>query len=593
MASLTMTSTPDRGPPESPPNRARRVRWKWIAGLAALSILGVGLRPTPAHRTLFVGGPVLTMDAAGTVADAALVVGNRIARVGAAAEIAGWLDGTESVVALGGRALLPGFVDAHGHFPATRLGGLGVDLAPPPVGDVGDLPTLLSRLTEAAAADGPTDRWLLGFDHDDANLVEGRHPTRDELDAVVPDRPVWLRHRSGHMGVGNSRALAELGLDEGYVAAAGGAVRRDAAGRLDGLVQERAAPPLSRLLREVPPRALLGALGAARDEYLAAGVTTVQNGHAGPGLGALLAWSVRLGLLPQRVVLWPAHRTGEGAPSPGAAARAWLGEDWLRTGPVKVILDGSPQGLTAWLTEPYFAIATSVAGLEPGYRGFPTIDPAAFAADALALHGAGIDLAIHANGDAAIDAALDALEAAGRAAPRGDARHLLVHAQTARPDQLRRMARLGVEASFFVPHVPHWGDWHRTRALGPERAARISPLASADAAGVGWSAHADSPVTPMRPLEIVDAAVDRRTRSGEVLGPGERVSRARALRAVTADAARQARLEHDRGAIRPGLLADLVVLSGDPLAAPRAAELAVDAVWIGGRPAFERPDGAP
>ena len=558
-----------------------------MGAVAVAAALAFALRPSLPHRTLFVGGPVLTMDAGDAIADAVLVVGNRVARTGAANEIAGWLDGTETVVALEGRTLLPGFVDAHGHFPAARLGGLGVDLSPPPTGDVDDLTTLLSRLSAAASADGPTDGWLLGFDHDDANLVEGRHPTRDELDAAVPGRPVWLRHRSGHMGVGNSLALAELGLDEGYVAVAGGAVRRDASGRLDGLVQERAAPSLSRLLREVPPRSLVGALGAARDEYLAAGVTTVQNGHASPALAALLAWSARLGLLPQRVVLWPAHRAG--GHTPGRAARAWLDDDRLRVGPVKMILDGNPQGLTAWLTEPYFAVATSVAGLEPGYRGFPTIDPEAFAAEVLALHGAGIDLAIHANGDAAIDAALDALEAAGRAAPRGDARHLLVHAQTARPDQLARLARLGVSASFFVPHVPHWGDWHRTRALGPERAARISPLASADAAGVRWSAHADAPVTPMRPLEIVDAAVERRTRSGLVLGPEERVSRRRALRSVTIDAAWQNRLGHDRGSIEPGKLADLVLLSGDPLAAPRAAGLEVDAVWIGGRRAFARP----
>ena len=561
--------------------------------LGAVLALVLALRPSPPHRTLFVGGPVLTIDAHDAVADAALVVGNRIARVGAASEIAGWLDGTETVVALDGRALLPGFVEAHGHFPAARLGGLGVDLAPPPTGDVGDVPTLLARLSEAAAADGPTERWLLGFDHDDANLVEGRHPTRDELDAVVPDRPVWLRHRSGHMGVGNSRALAELGLDESYVAVAGGAVRRDADGRLDGLVQERAAPPLSHLLREVGPRRLARALSGARDDYLAAGVTTVQNGHASPGMSALLAWGARLGLLPQRIVLWPAS-TGDGiAAPPGAAARAWLGDDRLRAGPVKLILDGSPQGLTAWLSAPYFAVATAVAGLEPGYRGYPRLDPDAFAAEVVALHVAGRDLAIHANGDAAIDAALDALETALVAAPRDGAdapRHLVVHAQTARPDQLERMAALGVSATFFPVHVPHWGDWHLTRALGPERAARISPLASADAAGVRWSAHADAPVTPMRALEIVDAAVDRRTRSGVVLGPEERVwigrgrcARSRSTRPGRPDSST------DRGSIEVGKLADLVLLSGDPLVAPRAADLVVDAVWIGGRRAFARP----
>ena len=165
-----------------------------------------------------------------------------------------------------------------------------------------------------------------------------------------------------------------------------------------------------------------------------------------------------------------------------------------------------------------------------------------------------------------------------------------MHAQTARADQLERMAALGVSATFFPVHVPHWGDWHLTRALGPERAARISPLASADAAGVRWSAHADAPVTPMRALEIVDAAVDRRTRSGVVLGPAERVDRARALRSVTIEPAWQARLETDRGSIEVGKLADLVLLSGDPLTAPRAAELEVEAVWIGGRGAFSRPD---
>ena len=559
-----------------------------VAAMAAL-VFALAPWPSRSHRTLFVGGSVLTMDSRDAIADAALVVGDRIARVGAASEIAGWLDGTEAVVPLAGRTLLPGFVDAHGHFPAARLGGLGVDLSPPPVGDVGDLPTLLARLADAAAADGPTERWLLGFDHDDANLLEGRHPTRDELDAVVPDRPLWLRHRSGHMGVGNSHALAALGLDEGYVATAGGAVRRGPDGRLDGLVQERAAPPLAALLREVAPRALLRTLGDARDDYLGAGVTTVQNGHASPAMSALLAWAARLGLLPQRVVLWPAS-TGDGvAAPPGAVARAWLGDGRLRAGPVKLILDGSPQGLTAWLTAPYFAVATSVAGLEPTFRGFPTIEPDAFAREVLALHAAGRDLAIHANGDAAIDAALDALETAAVAAPRPDARHLLVHAQTVRADQLARMARLDVSATFFPSHVPHWGDWHLARALGPERAARISPLASADAAGVRWSAHADAPVTPMRPLEIVDAAVERRTRAGTVLGPDERVSRRRALRSVTIDAAWQNRLETDRGSIEVGKLADLVVLSGDPLTAPRAAELVVDAVWIGGRRAFSRP----
>jgi len=536
--------------------------------------------------TLFVDARVLTFDNRDAQASSVLVVDGHIRAIGTVrTPIAPALARGARRIELDGATLMPGFVDAHSHFPAVDLTRFGVDLTPLPDGDITDLATLYARL-EGVASVQPASRWLIGFDYDESSLAEGRHPTRAELDALFPVRAVWLRHRSGHMGVGNSVALAALGITESSMWPSGGRASRDAAGRLDGLLQERAAPSLARLLEEVPWGERIGALSQARDVYLRAGVTSVQNGHASAAIEALLAIAQRIGLLPQHVIVWRAEPSSHAGQRGGTLVRTLIAlasagreEGRFHAAAIKIIADGSPQGMTAWLSEPYPA----TSGQAPDYRGVATLAPGELQAQVFEHHRAGRRLAIHANGDAAIDAALDALEAALDAYPRDDHRHLIVHAQTVRHDQLPRMARLGVGASFFPSHVRYWGEWHRSRSLGPERAARISPLARADAAGVRYSLHTDTPVTPMRPFEVVSIAAQRRLPSGEVLGPAQRVSRLRALRALTIDAAWQAGLEHDRGSIEVGKRADLIVLNADPLVPPVNRALRVERVWIDGR----------
>ena len=255
-------------------------------------------------------------------------------------------------------------------------------------------------------------------------------------------------------------------------------------------------------------------------------------------------------------------------------------------GAVKIVADGSIQGYTGYLSEPYY---TPYHG-DADYRGYPSLSREELFAQVEALHKAGYQLAIHGNGDAAIEDILDAFEAAQKAHPVDDPRMILIHAQMARQDQLARMKKLGVTPSFFTAHTWYWGDRHRDIFLGPERAAQISPSRWAQEYGLHFSSHLDTPVTPMQPLQAVWSQVFRITTGGDVLGPEQRISVMDALRAVTLDAAWQVFQEDNRGSLNPGKYADLVVLSGDILDDPMAMrELQVERTVIGGATIYQAP----
>lgn len=554
-------------------------------------------------QTLFINANVLTMDAARSRANAVLLVGRRIVTIGTSDEILSHRKPGDSVVDLGGKALLPGIIDAHSHFPASHLATTGLDLAAPPVGTVDTMATLLSRISAAATIRGK-DAWLLGFNYDDALLQEGRHPTRIELDAAAPNNPVYLSHSSGHMGVANSRALRALGIDwqspetntsENLDGVRPGGRKNNAASKLigldkfgqaNGLLQESAAPKMSTLLKHIPRSRLLDVLFTARDAYLESGVTTVQNGHTSTAMSWLLYAAQLLGLFPQRMVVWPAHLT---------AARYWTDgtpgmfasppdSNRFHSGAIKIVVDGSPQGQTAWLSAPYMTSTVE----KFGDTGVANLELKALKDIVLRYHRAGQQLALHGNGDAAIDAILDAIEYAQALSPRTDARHLLVHGQTLRSDQLPRLKQLDMGISFFVAHSYFWGDWYRQRVLGEARAATITPLTWADESGVRFSLHTDAPITPMHPMQMIWSASERKTLSGVVLGPELRVDRYRALEAITIDAAWQNRLDASRGSIEVGKLADLIVLSENPLTASDVRQVRIEQTWIDGKLHYSR-----
>jgi len=561
-----------------------------FAGALLLFVQWPNLRPL-----FIVNAHIITLDAESTIADALLVRGGNITRVGAEASISGSLPLFTQTVDMQGRTIVPGFIDAHSHFPTAGLTEAGVDLTPPPTGNVATLQTLLKSVSDSVGSLS-SDDWIVGFNYDDSSLDVGRHPTREELDQIAPHNPVYLRHRSGHMGVANSLALEALGVE---AKASNGSddetneslVRKD--GELaTGLLQEAAAPKMSFLLRQLPTLRLYKALLSARNQYLAAGITTAQNGFADIPSMWLLKWSQRLGVIPQRLVIWPAHdkvedsldlksvNTRANSTEKLTAAINWSADtSRFAITAVKLTADGSPQGRTAWLTNPYLVGSEAASD----YRGYPSFPEAVFKSLVMRYHKAGFQLAMHGNGDAAIDLIIAAVAEAQTQHYRQDTRHLLVHGQTIRNDQLVKLAQLEMSATFFPSHVYFWGDWYLNNLLGKERANAISPLALAEQAGVRFSIHSDAPVTPISPMQVMWSATHRETLAGVSLGAELAIGRERALRALTIDAAWQSRLEHDRGSLEVGKLADFVVLSENPLTYPDVRQIDVEQIWIGGR----------
>jgi predicted amidohydrolase YtcJ len=543
------------------------------------------LRPGTPGPVLYRGGPVVTLDQAGTVAEALATEGGRIVAVGTEADLSLWAERTSArAVDLEGRALLPGFIDAHGHFPGEGLYSLHADLNSPPVGRIEDIEDLVDALASHAAEidDG---EWVIGISYDDTLLAEGRHPTREELDRASSDHPIVAWHISLHFAVVNSRALEVLDVAENVPDPPGGRFGRNPdTGRLNGLLEENATNLVGDILSQPSLPDGLAITREANRRAVEAGVTTVQCGYCEPTQMRVLPWASRLGLIDVRLVLWPSERAQDEALE-SHRTFADGDSDWVRYGAVKMLADGSIQGYTGYLSEPY----ENSPGKDANYRGYPRMERAELFERVRRYHEAGLQIAVHGNGDASIDDILDAFEAAQKAAPREDARHIVIHAQTTRPDQLRRMAGLDVRPSFFVLHTYYWGDRHRRIFLGPERARRISPLASADEAGVRYTIHADSPVVPFEPLRLVWSAVRRQTRSGHVLGEDERIGVVRALEATTIDAARQHFEDHLKGSLEAGKLADMVILSRSPLDSPATLDkIRVEETIIGGRSVYRR-----
>ena len=539
--------------------------------LAAALLLGaLACGGPPGGRVVYRGGSVITLDAENRVAEALGVSGDRIGAVGSEAEVVAWAGAGAKIVELSGHALLPGFIDAHGHYPGAGVYAHAADLNAPPIGNVRSLDDLIARRQEQATAQ-PGDDWVIGMSYDDTLLAESRHPTREDLDRVSSERPVGATHISGHLAAVNSRGLERLGISRETPDPPGGRIRHDERGEPNGVLEETAMEAVLAGVMKPGLRGSLAIVEEANRRYLAAGVTTAQVGYASEELLSLV-WGSRLGLIPLRLVIWPGVELMDAVLS-GNASLPDTDPLWVRFGAVKLVADGSIQGYTAYLRDPYFV----PPGADPQERGYPRYAKQELSERIATYRAAGLQVAIHGNGDAAIDDILDALAAAQGADPQLDARSIIVHAQTARPDQLDRMQQLRVIPSFFVLHTYYWGDRHRERFLGPERAARISPTRTAQQKGLRFTLHCDTPVVPMEPLRLVWAAVNRRTTSGQQLGPEERIDVPSALRAVTLDAAFQHYEEDLKGSLEPGKLADLVILSTSPLA---EAPERIDAIQV-------------
>lgn len=502
-------------------------------------------------RTLYYGGPILTMEQP-LYAQALVTQEEDILYVGELEEARTLAGPDARQVNLEGRCLMPAFVDPHSHLAACANA-----LLQAPLGECVTQEEICKRMSDFVRDSGAKPgTWVMGAGYDQNNLVEGTPPDRWALDRACPENPAVIQHASGHVGVFNSLALEQLGVGEDTPCPEGGVMERDGEGRLTGYMEENAFLTLLGRAPMSDASKFLEAFSTAQKQYAARGITTVQEGMFPRQLAPLYHQLLEHQLLKLDVVAY-----ADGAdPALAEEFADYVGgyRRNFKLGGFKIFLDGSPQGRTAWMREPY-------AG-ETDYRGYPTLTDEQVYERVRMAGEKHMQLLAHCNGDRAAQQYLDALE---RAAGEGKCppRPVMIHAQLLGRDQLERVRKLGVIPSFFVAHVYHWGDVH-VKNFGLERAEHISPAGSALAQNIPFTFHQDAPVIKPDMLETVWCAANRLTRSGRLLGEDERIPVLEALRAVTVNAAWQYFEEEHKGSLRPGKRADLVLLSADPLAVP-------------------------
>jgi len=553
-----------------------------------------GAAAEPAER-IFRGGPIVTVNPAQPAAEAVAIAGGRILAVGSEADVMKLAGPATLVTDLAGRTLVPGFVDGHSHFFAVVTVQTSALCASPPAGPCRSVADVIGQL-KALQADRkiPPGEVIMGYGYDPDLLAEKRPPTKQELDAAFPDNPVLIVHVSSHGAMLNSRALVKFGITAATSTPPGGVIGREPGSQEpSGLLFETAFLPIFSKLAGPGPDETLELLRTGQELYAKQGITTAQEGATMKQQLDLLRLAAARGLLEIDVVALPFITEIDAifAGRPPVADKDYSGR--LRIGGVKIVADGSPQGKTSWFTTPYL---TGGPTGEKNWRGEPSFSQPELTAMVEQVYAGGAPLFVHVNGDAAIDAFLEAHRAASGddpARPRGT---VGVHSQFIRPDQLEKYRAWNITPSLFTIHCFYFGDVHVANR-GLAEAEFISPLKSARALGLRPSNHTDFNVAPLDQLFTIHTAVNRVTRSGRVLGAGERATPLEALEAVTIDGARQYGEEGLKGSIEPGKLADLVILSGNPLTVEptaieeiRVVETIKEGQTIWPRPAKERRD---
>lgn len=531
-----------------------------LAGLSSLPVIAVG--SSGAAETIYMGGPVLTMNDAMPVAEAVAVSDGRILAVGDLADVRAHQGEATRVVDLDGRALLPGFVDSHGHVIMGGLQARSANLLAPPDGEVRDIDGLVSTLVDwkdKNSAVVEATRLIVGFGYDQAQMTELRPPDRDDLDRVSDEIAVVVIHQSGHFGVLNSKALEQVGITSQSENPPGGLIRRREDGEPDGLLEENAFfGALGKLIGALGPEAFEDFARAGAKLWTRFGYTTAEEGRATPDTVAIARKVAAEGGFDIDVVIYPDVLVNREFIAENVSAEY---KNRMRVAGAKLTIDGSPQGFTALRDRPYYA---PVGHYPPGYAGYAaaTMEQVTDAVGWAFQNG--IQVITHANGEGATDMLIAAVEAATREHGPGR-RPVLIHGQLMREDQVDALKRLEIFPSLFPMHTFYWGDWHRDHTVGPINADNISPTGWVRTRGMMFGTHHDAPVAFPDSMRVLDATVTRRSRSGDILGPDQRVDVMTALKAMTIWPAWQHFEENHKGSIEPGKLADFVVLSNNPL----------------------------
>ena len=541
------------------------VRGVFVTGLiAVLMSTGCVEKTVPVTvDTIYFNGNVITLDSDELVAEAIAIKDGKILAVGDSTDIISMSGEITRKVNLNGKTLVPGFIDAHSHLSGVAVQVGTVNLLPPPDGPGQNIAALQQALRDFMATSAMVKEHsvVIGFNYDDSQLEEARHPNRHELDAVSTEMPIMITHQSGHIGVYNTKALEMFGITAESVDPAGGIIRRETGtNQPNGVLEENAHFAL--VYKMIPSSAVTGYLSEGEKQYLSNGFTTIQDGKTDPATLAFMVQFAADGRFLADVVSYADVATMTDYTILNGPLHSDTYVNNFRIGGVKLTFDGSPQGKTAWFTKPYLI---PPLGQDESYLGYP-----AFAdADALKwfsmAYENGWQILTHTNGDAAIDQLIDIAGQAAEAFPGKDRRTVMIHGQFLREDQIDDIKRLGIFPALYPMHTFYWGDWHRDSVAGKARAGNISPTGWMIDRDIKFSVHSDAPVTFPNSMRILDSAVNRTTRSGAILGASHRLRPMDALKAMTIWPAYQHFEEASKGSLEVGKLADMVILDQNPL----------------------------
>jgi hypothetical protein len=544
---------------------------------------------------VFHGGKVITVDGRTPRAQGAAVRDGRFLRVGTDDEIKQAVGKKTQVWDLKGMTVVPGFIESHNHTLMFGLGLSAIDLT-----KVASIEEILMLVRERAGrqAEGT---WITGVGYNQNELREKRHPTCGDLDRAAPKHFVSLRHTSAHALAVNTLALNKAGIAKEIPDPAGGKIGKDVeTGKLTGMLFES---PAMKLVENHMPKPgfedLVAALGRANERFLSEGITSAMEAGVGindiplqiaayqeaVGRGGL---RVRHNLAVWSEAVFDYSRFDESLKEAktkllGLGIRSGLGDERLRIGPFKIIVDGAFSTVTAVTYEPY--------GVDPNDQGYGVlvVEPEKLARLASLVHSLGWQLSIHGIGDRAIDVCLDAFEAASKQNPRQDPRFRLEHSTMVLPRMFERIRRLGVvpvlQPGFIWELADNW-----LRQLGKEKCSQFKPFRSLLKNNIPIAFSSDRPVVSGAPLLGMHSAVNQKTRAGQDYAPQEKITPEEALRCYTLNGAYANFEDKIKGSIADGKLADLVVLAEDPTAVnpEKIKDISVEATMVGGELCFQK-----
>jgi predicted amidohydrolase YtcJ len=514
--------------------------------------------------TIYTGGDTVTMNDLQPSAEALAVKGGRIVAVGARDDVEkAHKGGSTKLVHLDGKTLLPGFLDAHSHYINSLTVANQVNLYAPPAGPAKDVASIVAELVKYRDANRiPKGEIIQAYGYDENVMPKGQLLNRDDLDKALPDNPVLVGHVSMHGAVLNSAAMKKWNVTAQTKTPPGGViVRKPGTHEPYGLIMETAYLPIFASLPQPTQAQEVEWSKAGQMLYAQYGVTTAYEGETHLGDLELMKRAAAGGATLIDIVSYPFMNDLDKVVAKYPKDTWGRYDNRLKIGGVKITIDGSPQGKTAYFTTPYLS---GGPGGEKKWTGELTFPKEVVTQAMKRVYDMGVPLNLHANGDGAIDAFLRSHEKAA-AAKLGKQRNVtMIHSQFVRKDQLDKYVQYKIRPSFYTLHTYYFAEAHIANR-GQAQAMAISPMRDAIDKGLAPTNHTDFVVAPLDQLFMLWSAVNRISKAGAVIGADQRVTPTEALKAQTLHVAQQFGEQASKGSLEPGKLADMVVLDGNPL----------------------------